>query len=48
MSYCELWQRKVDALEEELTAEDPQDRREMAARELLRFERPAGQRSRLW
>ena len=40
LSYCELWQRKVDALEEELTAEDPQDRREMAARELLRFERP--------
>ena len=40
MSCCELWQRKVDALEEELTAEDPKDRREMAARELLRFERP--------
>lgn len=40
LGYCELWQRKVDALEEELTAENPEDRRELAAKELLRLERP--------
>ena len=40
LGYCELWQRKVDALEEELTAENPEDRRELAAKELLRLEQP--------
>lgn len=40
LGYCEAWQRKVDALEEELTAENPEDRRKLAARELLGFEQP--------
>lgn len=41
LNYCEIWQRKVDALEEELTAENPEDRRETAARALLEFQHPS-------